>query len=247
MEDEMNVYPMLAVIPCRGGSKGLPGKNLRKLVGLPLVAHSIKFANSCPEITRLVVSTDSEEIASIAIEYGCEVPFLRPRELARDETPMWPVLQHALGEMEKMDACCYASVLLLDPTSPGRLPSDLKRAIQLLEEDQRCVGVVAASEPHFNPRWVCIEERLTGYIRQSFENGEAYVRRQDVPPVYRINGSLYLWRRNHVAIENNPGYFVQPHRMLLIPEERTIHIDQIHDFNLAELMIREKLIHFPWI
>jgi N-acylneuraminate cytidylyltransferase len=247
MEHEVSVSPILAVIPCREGSKGLPGKNIRKLAGLPLMAHSIRFANSCPEIAHLIVSTDSEEIANVAREHGCEAPFLRPRELAQDETPMWPVLQHALGEMEKRDACRYGSVLLLDPTSPGRLPSDLERAIQLLEEDSTCVGALAASQPRFNPRWVCIDQQSTGYIRQSFPNAQVYSRRQDVPPVYRINGALYLWRRDHIANESAPNYFARPHRMVLIPEDRAIHIDEIHDFNLAEILVREKLVQFPWL
>jgi CMP-N-acetylneuraminic acid synthetase len=243
----MNVSPILAVIPCRSGSKGLPGKNIRKLAGLPLLAHSIRLASLCPEITRCVVSTNSEEIAAIAREHGGEVPFLRPDTLAKDDTPMWPVLQHALNEMERRDGHKYGAVLLLDPTSPGRLPSDLTRAIHLLEEDAECSGVLAASEPHFNPRWVCIEQRAGSYISQSFPAQEEYVRRQDVPPVYRINGTLYLWRRDHLASSMTPGYFSNPHRMLLIPESRAVHIDSMDDFKLAELLIREKLIQFPWL
>ena len=92
---------MLAVIPARGGSKGLPGKNIRQFAGLPLIVHSIRMAELCREIDDCVVSTDSEEIAEVARKYGAKVPFLRPAELARDDTPMWPVLQHALHEMER--------------------------------------------------------------------------------------------------------------------------------------------------
>lgn len=92
--------PVLAVIPARGGSKGLPGKNIRPFAGLPLIAHSILLAKMCPEIDRCVVSTDSEEIAQVARRFEAEVPFLRPGELARDGTPMWPVLRHALEAVE---------------------------------------------------------------------------------------------------------------------------------------------------
>src|ERR1051326_8689313 len=93
----MGILPVLAVIPARGSSKGLPRKNIVEFVGLPLIAHSIRLAKMCPEISECIISTDSEEIASIARAHGGEVPFLRPKELARDETPTWPVLQHALA------------------------------------------------------------------------------------------------------------------------------------------------------
>jgi N-acylneuraminate cytidylyltransferase len=213
---------------------------------MPLIAHSIKFAELCPEIARCVVSTDSDEIASIARAQGGIIPFVRPGELAQDDTPMWPVLQHALREMEERDACKYESLLLLDPTSPGRMPEDFRRAIQLLEADPGSVGAVTASEPHFNPRWVCIELQ-DGYIRPSFPDAETYTRRQDVPLVYRINGALYLWRRDYVLSSNAPNICTQPHRMVLIPEDQAIHIDTIQDFNLAEMLIRGGLIQLPWL
>ena len=243
----MSVRPILAVIPARGGSKGLPGKNIRPLAGLPLIGHSIRMAKLCPEIARCVVSTDSEEIAAVARECGGAVPFLRPTDLAGDKTPMWPVIQHALGEMESIDRCRYESVLLLSPTSPARLPEDVKRALQMLRNDSEAVGVVAASEPPFNPRWVCVHATADGYMQQSFPDGELYAGRQDVPPTYRINGALYLWRRDHVAESEAPQYFESKHLMLPIPECRAIDIDSALDFRLAELMLKDGLIRFPWL
>ncbi len=243
----MSVRPVLAVIPCRGGSKGLPGKNIRPLAGLPLLAHSIRMAKMSPAIQHCIVSTDSEQIAAVAREHQGDVPFLRPPELAQDDTPMWPVLQHALREMEARDGIRYGSVLLLDPTSPGRLPEDVDKAIAMLESDPKAFGVVAASEPHFNPRWVCIEIETDGYMRQSYSNKQIYTRRQEVPSVYRINGSLYLWRRDHVALSDAPKFYEVPHLMLEIPEDRAIHIDELHDFQLAEVLIREGLVQFPWL
>jgi len=243
----MNVHPVLAVIPARGGSRGLPGKNIALLAGLPLIAHSIRLSKLCPEIARCVVSTDSEQIAAIARNHGGDVPFLRPARLARDDTPMWPVLKHALTEMELRDHVRYGSVLLLSPASPGRLPEDVTNAVRLLEQDTQTVGVVAASKPSFNPRWVCIDVATTRYIQQSFPDDHNYVRRQDVPPVYRINGALYLWRRDHVASAETPQYFEIPHRMLEIPEERAIDIDGLNDMRLAELMLREGFVKLPWL
>ena len=243
----MSVYPVLAVIPARGGSRGLPNKNIAILAGLPLIAHSIRLSKLCTEITSCIVSTDSNEIAAVARDYGAEVPFLRPAVLAQDDTPMWPVIRHALVEMEKRERLQYGSVLLLAPTSPGRLPEDVSRAIHLLEEDTSAVGVVAASRPSFNPRWVCIDLAADGYMRQSFPDGNDYVRRQDVPTVYRINGALYLWRRDHVAASETPCYFTAPHRMLEIPESRAVDIDSQQDLKLGEFMLRDGMIHFPWL
>jgi CMP-N,N'-diacetyllegionaminic acid synthase len=243
----VSIHPVLAVIPARGGSRGLPDKNIAVLAGLPLIAHSIRLSKLCAEIAKCVISTDSQQIAAVARDCSGDVPFLRPAALARDDTPMWPVLRHALAEMELRDRVRYGSVLLLSPTSPGRFPEDVSNAIQLLEEDSRAVGVVAASKPSFNPRWVCIDVAADGYMCHSFPDGNSYVRRQDVPAVYRINGALYLWRRDHVAYSEAPRYFEVPHRMLEIPESRAIDIDSLDDLRLAELMLREGLIHFPWL
>ncbi len=241
-----SVRPILAVIPARGGSKGLPGKNIQPFAGLPLIAHSIRLAQLCPEIDRCVVSTDSEEIAEIARAQGGDVPFLRPAELAQDDTPMWPVLQHCLRELERGTAMRFGSLLLLDPTSPGRIPQDVTLAIRMLEEDPAAVGVIAVSEPHFNPRWVCVEE-ANGYIRYLVQSSTEYGRRQDVPPVYRINALLYLWRRHHVLDETTLRLGDTPHRMLVVPEERAIHIDEPSDFRLAELLVREGIVRLPWL
>lgn len=237
---------MLAVIPARGGSKGLPGKNIRSLAGLPLVAHSIRLAGLCPEIDHCIVSTDNEEIAAVARAHGAQVPFLRPAELAQDDTPMWPVLQHALRQMERQLDLAFGSLLLLDPTSPARIPEDIVQGIDILQADPAAAGVLSVSEPHFNPRWVCVED-AGGYMKQLFPTSQAYVRRQDVPPVYRINALIYLWRRDHVANESAPRLYDVPHRMLVVPEERAIHIDDPHDFALTELLVREGVLRFPWL
>jgi len=240
------VHPLLAVIPARGGSKGLPGKNIRPLAGLPLTVHSILFSKSCAAIDSSVVSTDSEEIAEVARAYGAKVPFLRPPELARDETPSLFVLQHALREMEAREGRRFESVLLLQPTSPARLPEDVSQAISMLEQDPRSVGVVAASLAEFNPRSVCVEER-EGYMVHAFNQHKVYTRRQDVPPVYRINGVLYLWRRDHLAQASKEQLFDGPHRVLFIPRERAIDIDDLHDFRIAEFLVREGVVNLSWL
>lgn len=236
--------PCLAVIPARGGSKGLPGKNIRPLAGLPLIAHSVRCAERVTRVARTLVSTDSAEIAEVARAAGADVPFLRPAELARDDTPTIPVLQHALAEAERLDGRRYGSVLLLEPTSPGRLPEDVERAFALLDGDPGADGVVACSRPHFNPLYVGVVQR-EGYLAPAFE-GPAHVRRQDAPQFFRINGALYLWRRDFL-LRTGPAWVNGRHRMLEIPERRAFSIDDADDLALAELSIRGGFVKLPWL
>jgi CMP-N,N'-diacetyllegionaminic acid synthase len=245
MTDDPAVRPCLAIVPARGGSKGLPDKNIRPLCGLPLIAHSLRCAQLASCIDEVIVSTDSEEIAAVARAHGGQVPFLRPRELALDHTPMMPVLSHALEWMERQAGISYRSVLLLDPTSPGRTPDDIERAVSLLSNDRRAMGAVACSRPTFNPFWVGVVER-DGYLASAFEGGDRYERRQDVPPFFRINGALYLWRAEHVrgAPEN---WRDAPHLLLEIPERRAFSIDDLYELELADLLLRGGLVRLPWL
>jgi CMP-N,N'-diacetyllegionaminic acid synthase len=239
------VDPCLAVIPARGGSKGLPGKNIRPLAGIPLLGHSLRCAAMCSRIARTVVSTDSREIARTAGDLGGVVPFLRPPELARDDTPMMPVLAHALREMEEREGREFATLLLLDPTSPGRIPKDIEGALELLAEDPAAMGVVACSRPTFNPFWVGVVD-VNGYMAPAFPDASKYERRQDVPPFFRINGALYLWRREFV-LRDSPRWTEAPHRLLEIPESRAFSIDDLYEFQLASLQLAHGLITLPWL
>lgn len=237
---------LLALIPARGGSKGLPGKNIRPFSGHPLIAHSIFMAKMCPAIARIVVSTDDPKIAEIARDYGAEVPFRRPKELARDETPMWPVVRHALQTLETAHAEKYDYLLLLDPTSPGRTPEDVEQALERLYKEEQADGIVGVSKPSFNPIWHCVIEEQ-GWMQRLIEAGSRYHRRQDLPAVYRINASLYIWRRDFIyRCEHD---WSTEGRFLLheIPESRAIHIDDLHEFEVAELLVKKNLISLPWI
>ena len=234
----------LAVIPARGGSKGVPGKNIRPLAGLPLLVHSLELARLCPEIARTVVSTDSEEIAEVARGAGGEVPFLRPAELAQDDTPMLPVLRHALAELDR-DGSRYERLLLLDPTSPARLPDDVARAHELLLADPSADGVVAVSEPSFNPLWTSVVDR-DGYLEPALADASRYGRRQDVPRVLRINAALYLFRAAFLRSEAE-SWLNGRHRPLEIPELRAFHLDGDGDFRLCELVLENGLVRLPWL
>jgi CMP-N,N'-diacetyllegionaminic acid synthase len=240
----MSAPRVLAVIPARGGSKGLPGKNIRSLVGLPLIAHSIRCAALARSVTRTIVSTDSEEIARVAREHGAQVPFLRPAELARDDTPMFPVMTHALEQLEAAERP-YDVLVLLDPTSPGRLPGEIDRAVELLSSSPAAQGVVACSRPTFNPFWVGVIQDGP-FIRPAFDGANGFGRRQDVPSFYRINGALYAWRAEHVRAA--PARWRDaPHLMLEMPEERAFSIDDLAEFKLAEAVLERRLISLPWL
>jgi N-acylneuraminate cytidylyltransferase len=235
----------LAVIPARGGSKGLPGKNIRELLGLPLLVHSLKCAAMVPEITRTVVSTDSEEIAETAARHGGDVPFLRPAALADDTTPMMPVIAHAVAEIERLESLRYDFVLLLDPTSPCRYPEDIQQAIKMLSNDPSADGVVACSRPHFNPFWVGVTLNEDGSIAPAFPAAAATTRRQDAPDFYRINGALYLWRRSF--IEGAKSAMSGRQLMCEIDESRAFSVDTAADFTLLEVVLGAGLTTLPWM
>ena len=187
---------VLAVVPARGGSKGLPGKNLRLLAGRPLVEHAVRFATLCESVGRVIVSTDSEEIAEVAHGAGADVPFMRPPELAGDETPMWPVLVHALDQVDPRGDD-WEFLLLCDPTAPIRSPGDVEVALERLRADRDADGIVSVAEPGFNVVWQSVVE-VGGYLAHLVPDGSGFVRRQDAPPVYYVDGSFYLWRTTFI-------------------------------------------------
>lgn len=236
----------LAMIPARGGSKSLPGKNIRPFVGLPLIAHTIMFAKMCPEIDLCIVSTDSDDIAEVAVRHGANVPFLRPPELAQDGTPMWPVVRHALNAVEQSNKTEFDTFLLLDPTSPARQPSDISDALARLNDNPDSDGIIGVSKPEFNPIWTCVVERdgwMTGLFREDQEFGS----RQEVPPVYRINGSIYLWRTEFIRTHEDSWRTEGKYLMHEIPELRAMSIDDADQFQRAELLVNEGLIRLPWL
>jgi N-acylneuraminate cytidylyltransferase len=236
---------VLAIIPARGGSKGLPRKNVHLLSGLPLIAHSILCAQMAATVSRVVVSTDDAEIAEIALRHGAEVPSMRPRELATDEAPLFPVIAHTLNEVEAEEGSVYDYVILLDPTSPCRLPSDIEKAVVMLDENTKSDGVIACSKPFFNPLWVCVTEE-DGYVKPAFPAYSTSARRQDLPTMYRINGSLYLWRAAFVR-RRPTDWRAFPHLLLETPENRAFSVDSQEEFDLLEAVVESGVIKLPWL
>jgi CMP-N,N'-diacetyllegionaminic acid synthase len=188
---------VLGVITARGGSKGIPGKNLKLLGGRPLIAYTIDAARESGVLDRLILSTDDPAIADMARALGCEVPFLRPPELARDDTPHLPVLQHAVEWLSANDSYRPDLVMILQPTSPLRRAEHLREAVALAQTSG-ADSVVGVSEVpvHYHPlRTLRVDADGTAAL---FVSGEPVrrrdQRRQDLPPVWAMNGAIYLFR-----------------------------------------------------
>jgi len=240
---------ILAVIPARGGSKGLPGKNIRPLCGMPLIAHSIRAAALTPEVTRCVVTTDSAQIAEVVRAHGGEAPFLRPAELARDDTPMAPVVRHALEWVERDEGTAYDAVLLLDPTSPARVPQQLSGAAATLARNPGLDGVISVSEPTFNPVWVGVRSgpSQAGALTRYFDSGAGITRRQDADRFLRINGNFYLWRGAFVRRLQTSWFDEGVHAGAEIPEAQAFSIDDDYEFRLIEALVGAGIISLPWL
>lgn len=217
----------VATICARGGSKGLPGKNIRDFAGRPLIAHTIAHALGCPDIEAVYVSTDDERIADAARTAGAEVPFLRPAELATDEAGKLPVIEHLVSHLEQQGEV-IARIVDLQPTSPLRDSADIAAALRARADAQLVVSVApAADNPYFN----LVEQGSDGLVHLS--KGQGSVRRQDVPPVYALNGSIYVWQRaalSHAAAHGLWSVSMAPYVM---PRWKSVDIDTLEDFEYA--------------
>jgi CMP-N,N'-diacetyllegionaminic acid synthase len=232
MSDHFNV---LGVIPARGGSKGIPRKNLVDLAGKPLIAYTIEASLRSRSVNRLVVSTEDDEIARVSAQYGAAVPFKRPPELSTDHTHSLPVVQHALTTMEALDECVYDVVVLLQPTTPMRNTADIDSGIDLLigSGADSVVSVVDVGANHpYRMKRIQDDGRLVNFVEQGFEDMRP---RQDLPAVYIRSGDLYIVRRNVIM---EIGTLVGPHcRALVIPEERAVNIDTRFDLERAKELL----------
>lgn len=222
---------VLALIPARGSSKGVPRKNVRALGGRPLLAWTIDAALAAATVDRVLVSTDDEEIRAVALAHGAEAPFLRPPELAADDTSDLPVYEHALSWLAERERYEPELVAWLRPTAPLRTAADVDAAVDLLvRTGADCVRSVCAAEHH--PFWT---RRLEGdRLLPLLEVDEArYPRRQLLPPAYRLNGAVDVVRRASVRGELWQGD-VRGYEM---PRERSVDLDDELDFLLAELLL----------
>jgi CMP-N,N'-diacetyllegionaminic acid synthase len=232
----MNSGMVLGLIPARGGSKGIKKKNIRQLLGKPLISYTIECARACSFINKAVVSTDDSEIAKISRKWGAEVPFIRPAELAKDDTPMLPVMQHAVQSVEEIYREKVKILVLLDPTSPLRKVKDIEEALSLFHRDGTCQAVVSGCEAHHSPYFnmVCLEN---GFVQILIHTDKDLGCRQECPPVYDLDTTVWIYSREAIM---DIGKRIPPRtRLFLVPEERSIHIDTELDFKIVEFLMKQ--------
>lgn len=218
---------MISIITARGGSKGLPGKNIRPFLGIPLIAHTIQAARASRHIHRVVVSTDCHEIAKVSRDYGAETPFMRPDLLATDSATSRDVVLHALYELKSPEEDCV-QFCLLQPTSPLRHSKDIDAAIELfrMKDADATLSMVQFEHP---PQWAMTMDDA-GQILPT--DGSSFIRRQDLKRLYRPNGAIYVYKtsfyKQSTGLNNGKQY------AYLMPAERSYDIDSLYDFIAAE-------------
>ncbi|MEM7390856.1 MAG: acylneuraminate cytidylyltransferase family protein [Verrucomicrobiota bacterium] len=217
------------MIPARGGSKALPGKNIKRLAGKPLIQYSHECANESGVLDRVILSTDDEEIAEVARSFGLEVPFLRPSEFSGDDAPMAGVAIHALTSLAEADYRPDA-LLLLQPTSPLRKPEHIRRAVELLEDYDSVCSVVPLPK-EFNPYYMM---KITddGFLDYLMPEGANLTRRQDIPNAYRRDGTICLVRTEVMLEQRN--FYGQRCRPYELEASEVLNIDTPEDWKRAE-------------
>ncbi|MEX1248254.1 MAG: acylneuraminate cytidylyltransferase family protein [Anaerolineales bacterium] len=221
---------VLGIIPARGGSKGIPNKNLRELAGKPLLAYTLEAANASGVIDRLVLSTDSQEIAELGRKLGLEIPFLRPAELAADDSPMLAVAQHAVGELERQGWRADI-IVLLQPTSPLRRGGRVRKAVELLESKgcDSVVSVVEIPDLYSPQKAMKVQD---GFLVFLTDGGKAITRRQQVVSAYAREGTVYACRRD-VLMERGSLYG-EKCLPLIISRGEALSLDTMVDWQRAE-------------
>lgn len=226
----------LVIIPARGGSKGIPHKNIKLLGGKPLICRAIDNARSMAPDADICVSTDDPEIIRVVENYGLKVPFIRPAELAADNSGTYEVLLHALGFYEQQGRT-YDTIILLQPTSPFRRDEDIREALKLYSPDIDMV--VSVTEARANPYYNCFEADSNGFLHISKGDG-GYVRRQDAPKAWEYNGAIYIINPQSLKRESL-GKFTS-RRMYPMDELHSLDLDTPLDWRIAELLIAENEI-----
>ena len=229
---------IVGFIFARGGSQGVPGKNIRLLAGKPLIAYAIETAFQSELIDRVVVSTDDEKIARVAQDSGAEVPFIRPKELAQNNSPEWLAWQHAIRMLKEQDKNRELDVFVsIPPTAPLRATEDIDNAIQLfLESDADIVITVKKASRHPSFNMITLDEQECAQLVLPL--GKHIIRRQDAPPVYDVTTVAYV--ANPKFIMESKSFFEGRVKAVLIPEERALDIDTELDFQFAEYLMTNR-------
>ena len=231
---------VVAIIPARGGSKGLPGKNILPLMGKPVLAYTAEAARQAATLDRVILSSDSPEIAEVAKAHGIEVPFLRPAHLATDTSHPTAAIEHLLSFLEEEEGYETEIVVTLQPTSPLRLPEHIDQAVNLLRENTKLDSVITVQEVVLPPFWMLLKD--CSRLRPFIDDGVDYslIRRQDLERVYKPNGAVYATRRQLLREKGvifsafsggNTGYVV-------MDQATSLEIDTRTDFMVIEAVMK---------
>jgi len=221
---------MLAIIPARSGSKGLPGKNIRELLGKPLIAYSVEAALRSETITEVIVSTDDEKIADIAVKFGANCPFLRPPELATDSSLAVDAYIYTIERLMKERSTTIDSVVILQPTSPLRLPVDIDGCVDLFikKSADSVVSYTEEAHPITWHKYISNENKIENIFQEEIKN------RQDYRKSYYPNGSVYVFK---YSMLKEKIYYTEKSYAYIMPKNRSVDIDYLGDFEYVEYLL----------
>lgn len=226
----------VALICAREGSKGLPGKNIRPLAGKPLIGWAISVSKAVESIGRIIVSTDSNEIADVALQQGAEVPFMRPKELAEDHSPEWLVWRNALNYLAAEDPEPVDGLVVVPPTAPLRTSEDINNCLTEYEKGDADI-VITVSDAHRSPYFNMVSNDEKGMSQLVIPPQASITRRQDAPVVYDMTTVAYVACPEFIQKYN--GIFEGRVRSVKVPTERAVDIDTLLDFKIAEMLLTE--------
>lgn len=227
----------LCTICARGGSKGVQNKNIRLLAGKPLLAHTLEQARESGLFQLIAVSSDSDEILRVAADWGADELVVRPPELALDTSPKIPAIRHCVEQIEQRTGESFGILVDLDATSPLRLTEDILGAVALLET-QGISNVITGARARRSPYFNLVELGDDGVARLSKPLKQNIVRRQDSPPCFDMNASIYVWKRS--ALFHNPTVFNTDTGLFVMPEDRSMDIDTPLDFEIVEMLMKKR-------
>ena len=229
---------ILGTICCRGGSKGIPGKNIKLLNNKPLIAYTIETAMNASLLSDTIISTDDGLIASTAKKFGANVPFIRPNNLATDTASKWPVFIHALETYEKMYGVEVDYLVDMDVTVPLKNAADINGAIQKALDDTSVDVVITGYEPERNPYFNMMEISADGFAEIVKKGEQPIVRRQDAPEVYSLTPAAYVVKKS--ALYNFEHWSKARCKIYPMPRERAVDIDTAIDFKIVEFLMNNK-------
>lgn len=230
----INNKTVLAIIPARGGSKGISKKNIKSLNGKPLIAYTIEESLKSKYIDRLIVSTEDTEIAHISLKYGAEVPFLRPQELALDETPGIEPILNVIDTLKETEKYFSDYTICLQCTSPFRKVYNIDEALELLSHNEE-EFVVSVCESEISPYWM--KKIENGMLKDFVTYNKSYYRRQNLPIIYRLNGAIYAGSTDKISVQKN--WYNESALSYVMKQSESIDIDNMLDLKFAEFMLKE--------